>query len=150
MRFAKAAVMAFVVILTAAQLIRPEMTNPPVESARSAWEDNRLDPRVKAVLRRACGDCHSHETAWPWYARVSPMSWMVAKHVHEGREKLNFSEWTADADVVEEIYDSVKKDKMPMQGYVLMHPEARLSAGDRELLRAWADGSLAERAGLTR
>jgi hypothetical protein len=69
---------------------------------------------------------------------------MVARHVVNGRAKLNFSDWSGPSpDQLEEIYDSIAKKKMPMASYVLMHPDARLSQADREILTAWADGKLA-------
>jgi len=133
-------------LLLAAQLIQPQKVNPPVSPERSVWNDRRVDPRVGHILRRACADCHSHETAWPWYSKISPISWLLARHVVNGRAKLNFSEWSgASSDQLEEIYDSIAKKKMPLPGYLLLHPDARLSQADRELLTAWVDGKLAIR-----
>jgi hypothetical protein len=140
----RGALLAVVVGLTAVQFVRPDTSNPPVDHAKSLWADRSVDPKVAGILRRACADCHSHETKWPWYARVSPMSWMMDRHVKDGRAKLNFSDWSGSSqDQAEEIYDSVAKGKMPMQGYLLLHPEARLSKADQETLQAWADGKLA-------
>ena len=125
------------------QLIQPDTHNPPVTPERSLLADHSLDPRVASILRRSCADCHSHETEWPWYSRISPVSWMVANHVVKGRAKLNFSDWSADTlDQMEEIYDSTAKNKMPMASYLVMHPKARLSRADRDILMAWADGKL--------
>ncbi len=130
-------------VATGSQLIRPNTRNPPVDPARSVWNDPHVDPRVGMILRRACADCHSHETEWPWYAKISPVSWMLARHVRDGRAKLNFSDWSGNsADELEEIYDSIDKNKMPMSGYLLMHPAARLSEADRKVLMAWAEGKL--------
>jgi hypothetical protein len=129
--------------MAASQLIRPNTVNPPVDPTRSLWNDHRVDPRVADILRRACADCHSHETTWPWYSKISPVSWLVARHVIQGRAKLNFSEWSgATADQLEEIADSIDKQKMPMASYLLIHPKGRLSKEDREVLLAWADGKL--------
>ncbi len=135
------AVGVLALLIAGAQLIRPDCDNPPSDPARSLWRDPKVDPRVAGVLRRACADCHSHETAWPWYAKLSPLSWMLAHHVHKGREKLNFSKWRgATANQMEEIYDAIDKDEMPPKDYRLMHPLARLSTADRQLLKDWADG----------
>ena len=129
-----------------AQLIQPDTRNPPVNPARSLWNDRRVDPRVANILRRACANCHSHETEWPWYSKISPVSWWLVRHVAGGRAKLNFSDWSAaSADQLEEIYDSIVKKKMPIPGYLLMHPEARLSQADRDALLAWVDGKLAQK-----
>src|ERR1051325_1882435 len=102
-RIQKAALL-FTVALAAAQLVQPNRANPPVDPAHSVWNDRRVDAKVADVLRRACADCHSHETEWPWYAKLSPVSWMVARHVSDGRAKLNFSNWTPSPTQIEEIY----------------------------------------------
>ena len=81
----------------AAQLVQPHFENPPVDPERSLLSDPHTDKRVAEILRRACTDCHSHETKWPWYSRISPVSWMIARHVNQGRAKLNFSRWSAAA-----------------------------------------------------
>ena len=132
---------ALVVLLGAAsvQLIRPDTGKPRVDPARSLWNNRRIDARVVGILRRACANCHSYETEWPWYARIAPISWWLAGHVTHGREKLNFDNWpsAAAADQMEEIYDSIEKEKMPLRSYLLLHPEARLSQADRDVLMAW-------------
>jgi len=69
------------------QLVPVDRTNPPVESAVAAPAE------VRSILRRSCFNCHSYETEWPWYGYVAPLSWLVAHHVHEAREEMNFSTW---------------------------------------------------------
>jgi hypothetical protein len=101
-----------------------------------------LDPEVGAIIHRACKDCHSNATTWPWYSRVAPVSWMIARDVSRGRAKLNFSEWgpgTRSANEVAEICDAVTDESMPLRPYLLMHPEARLSRQDVDTICAWAD-----------
>ena len=73
------------------QLVRPERANPPVAAGDRIESHVNVPPEVKAVLTRACADCHSNETRWPWYSEVAPASWFVADHVREGRDSLNFS-----------------------------------------------------------
>jgi cytochrome c551/c552 len=128
----------------AAQLIRPDVHNPTVQPKKNLWNDPNLDPQVGSILKRACADCHSNETRWPWYSKISPVSWWVNGHVEKGRAKLNFSNWTPSADQWEEIYDSVSKKKMPIAGYTVMHPEARLSDAEKKMLLAWVDGKSSE------
>ncbi len=136
-------IQAAAVVLIAAQFIRPDTRNPPASPARCLWSDQRVDPKVSALLRRACANCHSHETVWPWYSQVSPVSWVVAWDVKRGRKKLNFSNWTGgSANVWEEISDAVDKGEMPPKQYVLMHPEAKISPADKQLLNAWVDVKL--------
>jgi hypothetical protein len=103
-----------------------------------------VNRRVAGIMRRARGNCHSYETRWPWYARISPVSWFLARHVRDGRAKLNFDAWSAAAatDQLEEIYDSIAKKKMPLAIYLLMHPEARLTQAEGDTVLAWADSKL--------
>jgi len=98
---------------------------------------------VRAVLRRACYDCHSHETVWPWYSKVAPVSWLVAHDVHEGRQKLNFSTWNRytpkqQVKKSKESWEEVAAGEMPLWYYLPVHRDAALSAEDRALLRTWA------------
>ena len=131
--------LAVLIVLALAQLVQPETKSPNVDPGRRLW--NSMDPHVKEITQRACGNCHSYETKWPWYAKFSPVSWFLARHVEQGRAKLNFDDWSpaAASDQLEEIYDSIAKKKMPLWSYLLMHPEARLSQADRDVLLAWAD-----------
>jgi len=80
-------------LLLGMQLYRPERTNPVSDPALSFQEVEKPPAELTALLNRACMNCHSHQTAWPWYSNVAPASWLVASDVAEGREHLNFSEW---------------------------------------------------------
>lgn len=124
-------------VLLLLQLVPVARDNPPVEETIAA------PPEVMTVLRRSCFDCHSHESRWPWYSYVAPVSWLVADDVEEGREHMNFSTWnrySADdqADLFEEIGDEVGKGAMPLPLYLRAHPEARLPAAERSLILDWA------------
>jgi mono/diheme cytochrome c family protein len=123
-------------VLAAIQLVPVERTNPPVESEVDAPAE------VKAILRRACWDCHSHETVWPLQAYVAPVSWLVAHDVEEGREEMNFSRWSEvdPARVARKLPEEVGEGEMPPRLYALAHPGARLSDADRAVLVAWARG----------
>jgi cytochrome c551/c552 len=119
------------------QLVPVTRGNPPVVS------DIPTTPEVKAVLQRACYDCHSYETVWPSYARVAPVSWLIAHDVREGRNELHFSAWdqyTArqQATKRQESWEKIAAGIMPPWSSTILHPEARLSAADLALLRAWA------------
>ena len=136
-RYSKFGLMGLIVALLLAQFVPVDRTNPPVET----WVDAPAD--VVAVLERACYDCHSNETVWPTYSRVAPISWLVANHVHEGRESVNYSTWNRysaeeRAELLEESWEEVEEGEMPEKGYTLLHSQARLSDADRSLLRSWA------------
>ncbi len=133
----KKGLLGLVVAIVAIQLVPVDRASPPVETEFPAPEN------VRAVLRRACYDCHSNESVWPWYSRVAPVSWLVARDVREGRKELNFSTWNLYAEKrrarkAKEIQEQVAKGEMPPWFYVAMHREAALSAEDAALLKEWA------------
>ncbi|MGA9533224.1 MAG: heme-binding domain-containing protein [Anaerolineales bacterium] len=104
-------------------------TNPPI-TAEPPWSSSE----TRALAERACSDCHSNETAWPWYSSVAPVSWLVVHDVQEGRQTLNFSEWDRNQQRLREIAEVLREGEMPPFYYVLQHPGARLSAAERAQL----------------
>jgi hypothetical protein len=119
------------------QLVPVDCSNPPADSELPA------PVAVRTLLRRACYDCHSNRTRWPWYSRVAPISWMVASDVHEGRDEMNFSTWNGlagrrRAKILHEIVEEVEEGEMPPWSYRWIHADARLTADDRGTLIAWA------------
>jgi hypothetical protein len=120
------------------QFIPVERSNPPVEAEIPAPSE------VRDVLRRACYDCHSNESRWPWYAHVAPVSWLIAHDVEEARDHLNFSTWEAydedeQRDHIDAVWEEVESGEMPLWFYLPLHPEARLSAEDLERLKSWVE-----------
>ncbi len=138
---------ALLAILIALQLVRrPDFTNPEASRAGTMQDHVEVPPDVDAILRRACYDCHSHETRWPWYARLAPVSWMVARDVRLGRIDLNFSDWSTDpvrepspAQRLRGICSDLQRDIMPLRSYLLLHPDARLSAAEVERVCGWTE-----------
>ena len=129
-------------LLLLAQLHRPEMTNPPVDSAKTVEARLQVSPEVKGIIGRACRDCHTHETRWPWYSYVAPSSWLVVGDVDDARENMNLSEWSEyDAvqvdKMLDEICEEVEEGAMPLPIYVLMHGDADLSAQERQAVCDW-------------
>jgi Haem-binding domain len=130
-------------LLVALQLIPLPRTNPPVESALPA------PPEVQAILDRACMDCHSHATTWPWYAYVAPVSWLVVYDVEHAREHLNLSRWDGytpkrQRKLVREMWEEVEEGEMPLPPYLLMHPEAKLTDADKATLQAFSEARVRE------
>jgi len=113
----------------AIQFIPIDRTNPPVAN-EPAWNT----PETRALMEKACFDCHSNETKWPWYAQVAPVSWYIARHVHEGHHKINYSEWNPNQE--NESVEVILKGKMPPKSYLLIHPEARLTEAETKQLIA--------------
>jgi hypothetical protein len=141
-RILRTLLLVILVAVIAAQFVRPDRTNPPVQNGMSLVA--RATPPVAAVLTRSCRDCHSNETRWPWYSNVAPMSWLVAHDVHEGRDHFNFSMWTAyDADDQDKLLNGMcslaKRRRMPLPQYLLIHGDAKLSDAEITTLCAWTE-----------
>jgi hypothetical protein len=97
---------------------------------------------VKAILRESCMDCHSHETRWPWYARLAPGSWLMARDVRRARGHFNLSEWGGLAESYRQVdkenaWEQIEAGNMPPRRYLLLHPKARLSDQEKETFRRW-------------
>lgn len=126
------------------QFVRPARTNPIVDPARALVARIDVTPEAGAILDRACRDCHSNDTRWPWYSSVAPVSWFVIDHVNHGRRHFNYSDWAQyaaeDADrILVNTCAFARKDSMPMPSYLLMHREARLSDADVTALCDWTE-----------
>ena len=103
-------------------------TNPQVMQ-----EPNWDSPQTRELAKRACFDCHSNETIWPWYSNVAPVSWLVQNDVDEGRRYLNFSDWSKVREAFE-IPEVVQEGRMPPSIFLIMHPEARLTQAEKDAL----------------
>lgn len=126
---------ALAAVFALIQLVRPARTNPPTDPIHALSAHLAEDHPAVPVIVRACHDCHSNETAWPWYSRVAPVSWMVAHHVADARESLNFSTWAQyrpalQRKMLNDSCDEVREGEMPPASYRLMHREAALSDAD--------------------
>ena len=133
----------------AIQLARPARTNPPTDPARTMMAIAHVTPEATAVLKRACRDCHSNDTQWPWYSNVAPISWFVIDHVNHGRRHFNYSDWAQlDQDQVTRVLKNTcamtRKGEMPIASYLWLHPEARVTDRDIVALCDWTDGLLRE------
>lgn len=106
-------------------------TNPPVIK-KIAWENST----AADLVTRACYDCHSHETSWPWYSWVAPVSWLVQHDVEEGRRKLNFSDWNGNrkGENIDKIEKELREGEMPPLPYLLAHPRSRLTVAEKKTL----------------
>jgi hypothetical protein len=104
-------------------------SNPPVRQ-EPAWDS--ASTRDLAV--RACFDCHSNESNWPWYSRIAPVSWLVQRDVNSGRRHLNFSEFDRPQRHARDAAQMVASGEMPMAIYPPLHPMARLSATEKDAL----------------
>lgn len=134
MKFILKTILLGIVMLVGAQLIPygKNHTNPPIVKEPS-WNS----PATRQLVKIACFDCHSNETAWPWYSRIAPISWLVYWDVVQGREHLNFSEWNGGnrkGENVREITKEVSEGEMPPLQYTIAHPKAKLDEQSKKAL----------------
>jgi len=116
--------------------------NPPVVR-EPVWNS----PATRDLAKKACFDCHSNETTWPWYSKIAPLSWLVYWDVVEGRKELNFSDWrdgSRKSEQAGEIVKEVLEGEMPPLQYYIAHPEAKL---DDQAKKQLVDGLSATAAG---
>jgi len=128
--------LVLVVVLLLIQLVPYGRAHAnPLVTGEPAWDS----PRTRELAARACFDCHSNETRWPWYSQVAPLSWLVQHDVVEGRSQMNLSEWDRSHGEGDEAADVLAEGEMPPWFYLPLHGEARLSDAERaELQRGLA------------
>jgi|WetSurMetagenome_2_1015567.scaffolds.fasta_scaffold194804_2 hypothetical protein len=136
----KKILIAVVVILIAIQFIPVERTNPPVTKEIDA------PTNVLSILKTSCYDCHSNETAWPWYSYVAPVSFLVTADVENARKRVNFSEWDKydekkKAKKLEAMIEDVEEGEMPLPKYILMHKEAELDQSKIKIIKDWVNSN---------
>lgn len=125
----KFAAIGLIGIFILIQLIPISRDNP--DSTREIqWNSTE----TRALAQRACFDCHSNETVWPWYSYVAPASWFIAHHVDDGRRRLNFSQWDQPNESEQETVKTITSGEMPLWDYLLMHPKAKLTEAETQAL----------------
>ncbi len=137
------AVGAAAIAAVGGSLIHPfEMPGIP-KSNSTILHDAEIDPETLAMVQRACQNCHSEQTEWPWYSHVAPVSWLLQRDVQQARLHMNLSRWqeysTADhLRLLSEIGSAVRNREMPVRRYLLLHPNARLTDTERKQIYRWA------------
>ena len=142
-RTVRRVVLVLTIAFAGMQFVRPERTNPVGDPARALGNAQPVPAAVATILDRACRDCHSNDTRWPWYSNVAPISWFVIEHVNHGRSHFNYSDWTRydrrrQASMLEGSCELARRGAMPLPSYLLMHSAARLSPVEIETLCAWS------------
>jgi mono/diheme cytochrome c family protein len=136
------AMLVIAVLIIAIQLVPYGHTHTdPAVQAEPAWDS----PQTRQLAQRACFDCHSNETMWPWYSNIAPISWLIQRDVDEGRRRLNFSEWNRPQREVRGASREVQRGVMPPSYYVMIHPSAKLSPDEIQALTRGLSASLAQR-----
>lgn len=139
----KKIVYALLVLLIVIQFFRPTRniaTTPQVKSIDKAYT---IPQNINGILQKACYDCHSNTTVYPWYTNIQPIAWWMDDHIKEGKSKLNFSEFLSYSlkkqdHKLEEVTEELESE-MPLKSYKLAHSEARLTAEEKKEITDWAN-----------
>ncbi len=141
-----AAIIPIVVPIALAPL---SQQNPPVRPEQTIEAHVPVPADVDSILHRACYDCHSNETRWPWYSRIPPMSFMIYRDVTRARAVMNFSQWPAGREryassLLMAMCPDLRSGAMPKRGYTLLHPGARLSGEEVNRVCQWSTAEARE------
>lgn len=133
---------AFIVLFIVIQVFRINKTITPVNEQTDFMAVTQTNPEVATILKNACYDCHSNQPTYPWYTSVAPVSWWIKNHINEGSKHLNFSIWQTYTvkrkdHKLEECVEMIEEGEMPMNSYTWMHPEAKLTDAQKQLLIDW-------------
>lgn len=133
---------AVLLLFIAIQFIRPERNSSSAVQASDMLTQFNTPANVAGIIKSSCYDCHSNNTRYPWYMNIQPMGWMMAKHIKDGKENLNFSEFATyskrrQLSKLKSVQNSIKDGSMPLSSYTLIHMDAKLSNDARTLIIGW-------------
>ena len=141
---------ALLAILIIIQFIRPEK-NLSGDNTYDVSTKYAMTPEVKTLLHDACYNCHSNKSEYPWYSNIQPIAWWLQNHIKEGKQHLNFSEFTNRRIAVqnhkfEEMVELVEEKEMPLKSYTWfgLHPEAKITDAQRQVIIDWAKVQMAK------
>jgi len=132
------------IILIVIQFFHPARNKAEGEQPNNVSKLYPVSPDVKNILDKACMDCHSNNTAYPWYSKIQPVDWWMTHHVNEGKRELNFDEFATynlrrQYHKLEEVMKQVKNNEMPISSYTWIHKDAILTTAEQNGLINWAD-----------
>jgi hypothetical protein len=134
---------AFLAVLLVIQFFHPERNSSSTTSANHISKAFIIPADVQSILDKSCDDCHSNNTVYPWYVHVQPVDWWMNGHIHDGKEELNFDEFSSYSPrrqfhKFEEIAEQVKEDEMPISSYTFIHRDAILTVEQKEKVIRWS------------
>ncbi len=135
---------ALVILFIGIQFIRPAKNQSADAMVNDISTVYNKPNEVSAIMDKACNDCHSNNTVYPWYAQVQPVAWWLNDHIVEGKDELNFNEFATYSIArqykkLEEIAEEVKEDEMPLYSYTIIHTNAKLSTAEKLTLTNWCN-----------
>ncbi len=143
-KLGKKIILFIVIALVVMQFIPVTKPETKKDNPNDITKDFHVPQEIATTLKTSCYDCHSMETHYPWYSKVAPVKWMLFNHIEEGREHLNFSEWALlpkedKLDALDEVTEVLEEGEMPLETYLIMHREAKLSEKQKEDIIIWAE-----------
>ena len=141
----KKILIALLAILIIIQFFRPTKNLSNAKSPADISNLYQVPGDVNEILDKACNDCHSNNTIYPWYAEVQPVAWWLNNHIEEGKDELNFSEFATYAPArqyrkLEELKKQIDEGEMPLSSYTLIHTNAKLTEAEKQALLNWSEG----------
>jgi hypothetical protein len=132
--------LAFIVI----QFFRPGKNISAGISANDITKQYVVPDSVLAILKTSCYDCHSNNTAYPWYNNIQPVAWWLKSHIDDGKRGLNFSEFATyrigkQYRRMDDINKQIKDGEMPLSSYTLIHGNAKLNDQQKLVIANWAN-----------
>ena len=140
----KKILLGLLVILIVIQFIHPKKNKSEGPQPNYIGNNFPVPEDVKSIMAKACNDCHSNNTRYPWYAKIQPVHWWLDKHTNDGKKEINFDEYTNKSAryqyrKMEELMELVKEGKMPLKSYTWTHKDARLTADEKTRITGWAN-----------
>lgn len=132
------------IALVLIQFYRPQKNSSSNILTSDFLLTTKASDTISSIFKISCYDCHSNNTNYPWYSEISPISWLIAHHVDEGKEELNFSVWNTFSEKrkrkkIKEMLNELKEREMPLKTYLPLHPKAKLSDRQIDLLTNWIE-----------
>jgi len=143
----KIAVLVFGIAFVIIQFFQIDKTNPPIVQAETLESVVSVSPDVTIIFGKACNDCHTNKTIYPWYAYVQPAGWLLQSHIAEAKRNLNLSKFaTYDANrrqkKLEDICEQVESAEMPLPSYTYIHRDAILTDSEKKALCDWTKSAV--------
>lgn len=137
----KKVLLGILVVLILIQLIRPHK-NDSRNGINDISTEMNVPNEVQGIIKNSCADCHSNYTKYPWYSEIAPVSWFMAQHINNGKEHLNFSEWTTynknqKKHILSDLEEVLQSHEMPLKSYLIIHEEAKLTSEQYAILLNW-------------
>ena len=145
----KKILIGLLIIFLVAQLFQPGQNKGSATGPNDITQVVQVTTNELTVLKKSCYDCHSNHSDYPWYDRISPVSWWVADHIEHGKLELNFTEFKTystkkQLHKLEEIRETIEENVMPLESYLIMHGDAKLSDAEKKLIIDWTHKATTE------